>query len=66
MSESILRAAGKSLKKECEKKYPGGIKYGQVAVTGGHRLKCKNIYHGTLPFSQTSEHTDALQVHFEI
>ena len=62
ISKAILHAAGQSLKHECESKYPTGIKYGQVAVTGGHRLNCKKIYHGTLPFVQSSEYDDALQV----
>lgn len=62
VSKAILRAAGQSLKEECDNKYPNGIKYGQVAVTGGHGLKCRKIYHGTLPPIHTSEHEDALQV----
>ena len=62
ISRAILHAAGPSLKEECESKYPTGIQYGQVAVTGGHRLRCKNIYHGALPFVQSSEYDDVLQV----
>ena len=62
ISKAILRAAGQTLKEECSQKYPNGIKYGQVAVTGGHGLKCRNIYHSALPFIHTSEHEDALQV----
>ena len=62
VSKAIFRAAGPSLKEECDKKYPKGIKYGQVAISGGHGLKCQKIYHGTLPFLQTSEHSEAFQV----
>ena len=65
ISRAILQAAGPSLKQECENKYPTGIKYGQVAVTGGHKLSCKKIYHGALPFVKSSEYDDVLQVQVE-
>lgn len=62
ISRAILHAAGQSLKEECESRYPTGIQYGQVAVTGGHKLRCKKIYHGALPFVKSSEYDDVLQV----
>ena len=34
---------------ECDNNYPNGIEIGDVAVTGGYGLKCKKVYHGTLP-----------------
>ena len=44
-SKAVLRSAGDEMQKECDKNYRRGIKVGEVAVTKGHRLKCKKVYH---------------------
>ncbi|XP_070212581.1 protein mono-ADP-ribosyltransferase PARP14-like [Littorina saxatilis] len=49
VSSSILQAAGVSLQTECNTKYPNGIKIGEIAVTKGHALACKELYHLSLP-----------------
>ena len=49
LSESLLEMAGPEMQDECDNNYPNGIKLGEVAVTGGYGLKCKKVYHGTLP-----------------
>lgn len=46
VSSSILKAAGSGILKELEKSYPYSISEGEVAVTTGHRLKCKYVVHG--------------------
>ncbi|CAD5114821.1 DgyrCDS3861 [Dimorphilus gyrociliatus] len=48
VSRSLLETAGSSLQEECQSKYPNGVAAGEVAVTGGHDLKCKYILHRTL------------------
>ncbi|XP_041356180.1 protein mono-ADP-ribosyltransferase PARP14-like [Gigantopelta aegis] len=45
---SVTRAGGHTLLQECKTKYPNGIKSGEIAVTGGGDLNCKNVYHITL------------------
>ena len=47
VSQALLKAAGHSLKDECEKKKP--VAMGGVAVTGAGNLKCKRIIHTVLP-----------------
>jgi len=49
VSNSLLEAAGQGIQDECSKLYPDGIKQGEIAVTEGHRLKCQNVCHGSLP-----------------
>lgn len=48
-SKALLEAASKSLQSECNSKYPSGIDYGDVAVTGPGDLDCKKVFHGALP-----------------
>ena len=47
VSQALLKAAGNSLKDECDKKQPVAV--GGVAVTGAGKLKCKYIIHTVLP-----------------
>ena len=47
VSKSLLMAAGSSLQSEVDSNKPANFDYGQVVVTGGHRLKCKSVYHGS-------------------
>ena len=47
VSQALLKAAGDSLKDECDKKKP--VAMGGVAVTGAGNLKCKRIIHTVLP-----------------
>ena len=44
----ISEAAGSQLQNEIDKRYPNGIKVGELAVTGGYSLQCTKIYHGNL------------------
>ncbi|XP_071127799.1 protein mono-ADP-ribosyltransferase PARP15-like [Mytilus edulis] len=48
LSKVMYDAAGNGLKTEIDKNYPNGIKVGDLAVTGGHSLHCKKLYHGCL------------------
>ncbi|WAR20047.1 MYCB2-like protein [Mya arenaria] len=43
ISNSMLTVAGPKLQQECTRRYPNGIAFGEVAVTKGYGLKCKNI-----------------------
>nr|XP_034317327.1 protein mono-ADP-ribosyltransferase PARP14 isoform X2 [Crassostrea gigas] len=49
VSTSISRAGGDSIQQECKTKYPKGINFGEIAVTGGGKLGCKIVCHGALP-----------------
>ena len=48
-SKALLDAAGETIQDECNTGYPFGIESGEVAVTGSGNLKCRAIYHVTLP-----------------
>ena len=50
LSKSLLDVAGNQMQTECNRKYPQGIKTGGLAVTMGYKLKCQNVYHGSLPY----------------
>ena len=54
VSQAIYRMGGPDLEKECRKNYPKGIQLGEVAVTKGHRLRCKELYHITLDVKWSS------------
>ena len=41
----MLKEAGDELQDECNRKYPRGVTYGDIAVTGGGKLRCKEVYH---------------------
>lgn len=47
-SKSLLRAGGESLQKECRMKYKSGVQPGEVAVTKGGNLHCRQVYHGAI------------------
>ncbi|XP_071133739.1 protein mono-ADP-ribosyltransferase PARP14-like [Mytilus edulis] len=49
LSKSVLKAGGQGLQNECTQNYPNGIKEGEVAITTGGKLSCKNVLHGCLP-----------------
>lgn len=55
MSGNISKTAGAGLQEECTKKYPNGILIGSIAVTGGHKLKCKHVFHGALQTYETGK-----------
>ncbi|XP_021356001.1 uncharacterized protein LOC110452052 isoform X2 [Mizuhopecten yessoensis] len=48
VSASILKEGGPEIQKECDQYYHG-VKFGEVAITHGYRLKCKHVFHGALP-----------------
>lgn len=54
-SKSLLKAAGPGIQQECKKKYKGGIYMGEIAVTEGHNLNCKHVFHGYLSSYSTKE-----------
>ena len=45
VSAAMLAKGGHGLQDECKKKYPQGIKVGEVAETAGHGLGCRVVYH---------------------
>ena len=49
VSSSLLKAAGAKIQEECTAKYPGGISTGDIAITRGYGLPCKEVFHITLP-----------------
>ncbi|XP_061194345.1 protein mono-ADP-ribosyltransferase PARP14-like [Saccostrea echinata] len=48
VSASLLNLGGIDIQRECHSKYPHGIEFGDIAVTSGGKLNCKNIFHGAL------------------
>ncbi|XP_062595006.1 macro domain-containing protein lmo2759-like [Saccostrea cucullata] len=51
-SKKLSNAAGAALEADCKKRYPNGLKIGDIADTGGFNSKCQRVYHVTLPKSQ--------------
>lgn len=49
LSQSLIDIAGEELQEEANQKYKNGIVDGDVAVTGGYGLKCREVYHGSIP-----------------
>ena len=55
VSSSLLQAAGQDLQKECRKRFSCGISPDEIAVTGGYKLDCKNIFHVSLRRDKSSK-----------
>ncbi|KAK3606051.1 hypothetical protein CHS0354_006396 [Potamilus streckersoni] len=49
VSASLLEVGGQLLQEECTRKYPHGIKHGDVAITGAGELHSTCVLHGCLP-----------------
>ncbi|XP_053406389.1 uncharacterized protein LOC128559209 [Mercenaria mercenaria] len=49
VSLALLNAAGRKLQQECRDQHPKGITPDMIAVTGGYKLMCKQVFHITLP-----------------
>ncbi|XP_062596514.1 protein mono-ADP-ribosyltransferase PARP14-like [Saccostrea cucullata] len=49
VSASIVKMGGIDIQQECKSKYPRGIEFGEIAVTGGGNLYCRFLFHGALP-----------------
>ena len=60
ISKLIMTNAGDTVQEECNRKYPGGIQYAEVAVTSAGDLqrlaKIKNILHSSLPCYTRQNH----------
>ncbi|XP_062571657.1 protein mono-ADP-ribosyltransferase PARP14-like isoform X3 [Saccostrea cucullata] len=54
-SRAMLQKAGRSIQQECTRKYPDGIKFGELAETGGGELYCGYIFHGCLKYWRAEE-----------
>lgn len=61
-SRAMLQKAGSSIQDECNRKYPKGIQFGEIAETGGGNLYCGYIFHGCLKYWTTEESNDVEQV----
>ena len=48
VSKSLLTMAGQEMQWEARQNHPRGISHSAVAITRGHRLKCKHVFHGAL------------------
>lgn len=66
IAESLLKAAGPGLQIECDQKYPQGIRYGDLAITGGHNIQCQFLYLGAIPKWGTSGKTTPQEVKYYI
>lgn len=49
VSSAMLKTAGDGLQTDCATYYPKGIEWGEMAVTRGHQLPSKYVFHGALP-----------------
>lgn len=61
-SRAMLQKAGSSIQDECNRKYPKGIQFGEIAETGGGNLYCGYIFHGCLKYWTTEESNDVEQI----
>ena len=43
-----MKAAGRPIQAELSSKYSRGLGTDEIAVTGGHQLKCQYVFHGIL------------------
>ncbi|XP_076118299.1 protein mono-ADP-ribosyltransferase PARP15-like [Mytilus galloprovincialis] len=48
LAKAMYEAAGSGLQAEIDQNYPNGLKIGDLAVTDGHSLHCKKLYHGCM------------------
>ena len=53
-SKAVSKAAGSQLQLDCNDyvKNKGKLKTGDMAVTAGHKLLCKNVFHVVCPNSR--------------
>ncbi|XP_025093181.1 uncharacterized protein LOC112563487 isoform X3 [Pomacea canaliculata] len=49
VSTALLTVGGDTIQAECTQQYPQGIQPGELAITSGGKLFCKNIFHCCLP-----------------
>ena len=60
ISKLIVESAGDAVQEECKTKYPKGIQYADVVVTGAgdlqRKAKIKNILHSALPLYTSHKH----------
>lgn len=61
LSRVLLNDAGPGLQQELSSVARNGIDYGSVVITQGHNLRCKYVFHGSLPKWGTSS-PDPLKV----
>ncbi|XP_061165012.1 protein mono-ADP-ribosyltransferase PARP15-like [Saccostrea echinata] len=54
-SLAMLEKTGRSIQEECKRKYPDGIKFGELAETGGGDLYCGYVFHGCLKYWRAEE-----------
>jgi len=50
LSSSLLRAAGPQLQAECTQNAPQDVKAGNIIITSGYQLPCKQVYHSCCPY----------------
>ena len=48
-AHSLIKHGGQKLQDECKKKFPEGIKNGELAAIDGGKLKCSKVYLTALP-----------------
>ena len=62
VSRSLKKAAGQAIQDELSKRYSQGLGSGEIAVTGGHQLKCQYVFHGILTEynSKTDDSTEVI------
>ena len=61
LSKALSHAGGGQIQQACSHNYPNGITVGDVAVTTGGKLKCKEVFH--IALKQYRGHGE-LQVRF--
>jgi O-acetyl-ADP-ribose deacetylase (regulator of RNase III) len=48
VSNTLLKVAGNEMQREIASKYPNGLKTETFAITSGHGLQCRQVYHTAL------------------
>lgn len=62
LSHTLVSVGGNSLQTECTNKYPNGLQVGQVAVTSGGNLKCKQVYHSCIGDFKNQDKSESKKV----
>lgn len=62
VSETLLKAAGSHIQRECCERYPNGITRLEIAITGGYKLCCEKVFHIALDRYQPQNEMDSIEV----
>ena len=62
VSKALLEVGGPEIQQELKTSFPKGISTGDVAVSGGGKLMCKQLFHTCLPEEKDGEKIQKVSV----